>query len=260
MSAGSSIEWTDHTFNPWWGCARVSPGCNHCYAESFAKRYGHDVWGKGGDRRFFGDKHWSEPLKWNAAAEKAGVRAKVFTASMADVFEEHPALPPQRERLWTLIERTPWLAWQLLTKRTENVLLMVPTTWLEPGGWPAHAWIGATVEDQVRARTRVGHLRRLPAPVRFLSCEPMVGPVAPDLEGIQWVICGGESGPGARPMDPQWARSLRDQCAAAGVPFLFKQWGQHDEHGVRRASKHDAGRLLDGRTHDEFPRGCGGDG
>jgi protein gp37 len=304
MGEASKIEWTDHTFNPWWGCARVSPGCQHCYAESFAKRYGHDVWGKNGARRFFGDKHWSEPVKWNAKAEAEGVRRRVFCASMADVFEDHPALPDQRDRLWDLIGRTPWLDWLLLTKRPENVAAMVP------GGhdWPANVWPGTTVEDQERASLRVPVFLGATwgATVRFLSCEPLLGPLDltaslgwrgargcladdPDVRqwgalcgaGIDWVICGGESGRGARPMNPDWARSLRDQCVAAGVPFFFKQWGEYlpeeragavveldrlapnqsvtagngiDTHTLySRVGKKAAGRELDGRTWDEFP-------
>lgn len=299
MSDHSKIEWTDHTFNPWWGCARVSPGCAHCYAESFAKRYGHDVWGKDGLRRFFSDKHWNEPVKWNAAAERAGVRARVFCASMADVFEEHPALPPHRERLWDLIGRTPSLDWQLLTKRPENIAEMLPAV-----SWP-NVWLGTTVEDQERAETRIPELLAVPQPVavRFLSCEPLLGPVdltrlrnpgvggpmwsgdalrgglwqqdpEGDRRGVQWLICGGESGPGARPMHPQWARDLRDQAVAAGVPFFFKQWGEYAPttlrrplqvdgvlyvgewetvEAMRRKGKKAAGRVLDGRTWDAFP-------
>lgn len=227
MGENSAIEWTDHTFNPWWGCTKVSPACNNCYAEAFAKRTGNDVWGKGAARRFFGDKHWTEPVRWDAAAEKAGRSARVFCASMADVFEDHPELPPHRARLWALIERTPSLRWLLLTKRPENMRSMVPAFW--NNGWPTNVWAGTTVEDQRRADERLPFLLDVPAVVRFVSCEPLLGPVnlGNDLHqyGVNWVIAGGESGPKHRNADPEWFRSLRRQCLQTGVPFLFKQCG-----------------------------------
>jgi protein gp37 len=301
MSANSAIKWTDHTYNPWWGCTRVSPGCQHCYAETFAKRTGNKVWGQNAERRFFGDKHWAEPLKWDRAAEKAGRPALVFCASMADVFEDRDDVVPHRDRLFELVESTPHLIWQLLTKRPENVLAMVPAAWLagptgsvihrnlgsadvpnmrvdfvdgRDAGWPSNVWVGTTVEDQQRADERIPHLRRIPAPVRFLSCEPLLGPV--DLSRwlhleqvrqpgdewafvrgpgfhpalVEWVIAGGESGPGHRPMDLDHARSLRDQCTAAGVPFFFKQHGgQHPTSG---------GHLLDDdEVLQAFPAAAG---
>ena len=233
MGADSKIEWTHHTFNPWWGCERVSPGCQHCYAESLAKRYGHKVWGKQSPRRFFGENHWNEPLRWNRDAQAAGERRRVFCASMADVFEERENLIHERLRLWDLIEATPWLDWLLLTKRPQNVLLLSPIRW-DRFGWPDNVWIGTTVEDQQRADERVPILCAIPARVRFLSCEPLIGPVnlqvgwlSPTFPAlhVDWVIVGGESGPGARPMDPEWARSLRDDCERFAVPFFFKQWG-----------------------------------
>lgn len=236
MGDQTKIEWTEATFNPWWGCAHVSPGCANCYAETMAARYGHDVWGKDGARRTFGDKHWAEPLKWNRRAEERGRPMLVFCASMADVFEPHPALPPERERLWHLIEATPHLRWQLLTKRPELVKEMVPSSWTPEtfGGFPSNVWIGTSVEDQQRADERIAALVDIPAPIRFLSCEPLLAPVdlrewlrAPGIDSwIDWVIVGGESGTKARPMHPEWARLIREQCLEAGVPFLFKQWGE----------------------------------
>lgn len=232
MGATTGIAWTNHTFNPWWGCARVSDGCLHCYAETSSKRWGHDLWGKTAARRQFGDKHWDEPLKWDAAAQAAGVPALVFCASMADVFEDHDEVVEARERLWELISRTPWLRWQLLTKRPENVRHMVPWWWL--GGykvasdWPLNVWIGTTIEHQKAADERLPILAELPAPVRFVSCEPLLGPVdlTPFLaRSVDWVIVGGESGAGCRPMHPTWARSLVIQSEAAGVPVFFKQMG-----------------------------------
>src|SRR5690348_736847 len=192
MGEGTKIQWTDHSFNPWWGCTRVSPGCEHCYAEAFAKRTGLG-WGVAAERRFFGDKHWNEPRRWNAAAEKEGRRHRVFCASMADVFEDRPELAPWRERLWDLIDETPWLDWQLLTKRPENVNRLVTPAW-HTGAWPENVWLGTTVEDQRRAEERIPELLNCAAKVRFLSCEPLLGPVDLDLDGIQWVIVGGESG------------------------------------------------------------------
>jgi protein gp37 len=243
MSQQSAIEWTDHTFNPWWGCTKVSAGCAHCYAETLSNRYGHSVWGPRAERRLFGEKHWQEPLKWNRAAEQAGQPARVFCASMADVFEDNRALDSERERLWSLIHETPWLHWQLLTKRPENILSMVP--WDDE--WPKNVWIGTSVENQVAADIRLPYLRQVPAVVRFLSCEPLIGPINDlDLTGIHWVIAGGESGVKYRPVDVQWLRDLRDRCIKVGVAFFFKQWGG-------RTSK-SGGRELDGRVWSEFPK------
>lgn len=312
----STIEWTNHTFNPWWGCQRVSPGCEHCYAETLAKRYGHAVWGpaKTTERRMMSENYWKQPLKWDRLAQVSG-RKRVFCASMADVFEDHPQLIDARARLMCLIDETPNLDWLLLTKRPENILDMIDSD------FPANVWIGTSCEDQQRADERIPHLLRVPARVRFLSCEPLLGAIdlrrwLPDLStpidnslydgdapvglydrdadawfpdpadiGLHWIICGGESGPGARPMHPDWARSLRDQCQAAGVSYFFKQWGQWvapdqvapdaleaaTDCGLRtpptysfadglRCSttvwglgKHAAGRLLDGVEHNEMP-------
>ena len=275
MSEKTAISWTDHTFNPHWGCIRVSPGCEHCYAETFAKRVGQAVWGpkETTPRRTFGAKHWAEPLAWHAAAEREGRRHRVFCASMGDVFEDHPALPAERARLWALIAATPWLDWQLLTKRPENVRGMVP--WGDQ--WPANVWLGTTVEDQQRADERIPHLLAVPAAVHFLSCEPLLGPVAlfnvefdaqtqvdvltgdgvttrspaqsiPNLHlrhTVNWVIIGGESGPRHRPMDLAWARSLVEQCSEAGVAVWFKQAG-----GLHPGRGEDAlGRII-----HEFPQ------
>lgn len=239
----TNIQWCDFSFNPWWGCEKVSPGCTNCYADTFARRVGQNVWGKDAPRRFFGDKHWQEPHKWNRAAEKAGERHRVFCASMADVFEDRPDLASWRERLWTLIEATPSLDWLLLTKRPENVKRLAHQAGQAVGDhgrpWPSNVWLGTTVEDQQRADERIPHLLRIPAAVRFLSVEPLLGPVdlrchlglAPnhdDLRGeIEWVIVGGESGPDARFCHPEWVRRILHDCRAAGVPFFFKQSGRY---------------------------------
>lgn len=179
MGETTAIAWTSHTFNTHWGCERVSPGCQNCYAETFAKRTGNDVWGKNNGRRFFGDKHWNEPLKWDRDAAVAGKPALVFCASMGDVFEDREDIGFVRVRLWDLIARTPHLIWQLLTKRPQNVLSMVPVGWLPAwnGEWPENVWIGTTVEDQTRADERIPVLLEIPAKVRFLSCEPLLGRV-----------------------------------------------------------------------------------
>ena len=250
----SKIAWTTHTFNPWWGCVKVSEGCKHCYAEALAKRTGHHVWGPTAPRRTFNEKHWHTPLSWNRDAELAGERARVFCASMADVFEDNPAIEWERSKLWPLIEATPMLDWLLLTKRPENMNRMVPASWIE--GWPANAWALTTVEDDAHA-WRAAALLNVPARVRGLSVEPMIGPV--DLTNVRvkhsdglgfysvdvlsgetwedmyvrpahgpainWVIIGGESGAGCRPMQIEWVRDLMRQCQDAGVPVFMKQLG-----------------------------------
>ena len=297
MGEQTAIAWTDHTFNPWWGCERVSPGCQHCYAETFAKRTGHDVWGKTADRRFFGDKHWDEPLRWDRAAAEAGRPALVFCSSMADVFEDRPELVEHRDRLFDLIDATPHLIWQLLTKRIGKVRLLLPERWLsrreefgEQDVWtgPPNVWIGTTVEDQQRAE-RLWWLVSLPVPVRFVSCEPLLERVdltriplprtdhadsefAPRLNAltghvigpddvlphrVDWVIVGGESGPGHRPLDLDAARTIRDHCSGKvcdlwgvndrlPVPFFFKQVGGRTPTA--------GGDLLDGVQIKQFPR------
>lgn len=265
MGKGTGIKWTDHTFNPWWGCAKVSTGCKACYAESFATgRMGLPIWGQDADRRFFGDNHWQEPVRWNKAAAKSCKRARVFCASMADVFEDRPDLVAPRARLFALIRETQWLDWQLLTKRPENMIALAPSEWCVR--WPENVWAGTTTEDQENAYLRIQHILRVPAAVRFLSVEPHVGPV--DLRvalhqgepRISWVIQGGESGSKARPFDLAWARSMRDQCRAAGVPYFLKQLGARPQ----KASGYDllpCERLTDSHGGDEaeWPedlRGC----
>ena len=277
MAKNSSIEWTHHTFNPWWGCVKVSPACQHCYAETFSKRTGHGVWGQNSPRRFFGEQRWDEPIQWNAEAVATGERRRVFCASMADVFEERADLVPWRGKLWDTIKQTPMLDWLLLTKRPENIGEMVPWT----NDWPENIWLGTTVETQKYVDERLPHLLKHKSKFRFLSCEPMLGEVdlkhwieannSKGLHGIDWIIAGGESGSGARPMNPNWACKLRDQALSKGVAFHFKQWGQwapsdHLAPGytgkatvidgvemIRLKSKKNVGRSLDGTTWDEFP-------
>lgn len=316
VSENSKIEWCDHTFNPWEGCQKVGPGCDHCYAEARNARFGGGSavnWGAGAPRRRTSVANWRKPLAWNAAHERffaaQGRRQRVFCASLADVFD-NAIDPAWRRDLFDLIVDTPNLDWLLLTKRIGNVQQMVQAATL-CDLLPSNVWLGATIVNQEEAERDIPKLLAVPARVRFLSMEPLLGPVdlvssgalwsdmngnivdAPSrgLRGVDWVIAGGESGHGARPMHPDWARSLRDQCAAADVPFLFKQWGEHSlaydrdrddpdyrrcdrmarlpgrwinlagghgfngerVHYAERVGKKAAGRLLDGRTHNEFP-------
>jgi protein gp37 len=259
MAQHSKIEWTDHTFNPWWGCQRVSPACDHCYAETMAKRFGHKVWGARSPRRFFGDAHWAAPLRWNEDAARRGIRRRVFCASMADVFEKRRELDPWRAKLWRLIKDTPGLDWLLLTKRPQLIAARLPPDW---GSGYSNVWLGTTTENQIEADRRVPYLLSVAARVHFVSAEPLLGPLDlrawmhGDANQVRWVIAGGESGPGARPSERQWFRDLRDQCNWARVPFHFKQWGNWvpNHSGVpTRMSKAAAGRRLDGRTWDGLP-------
>lgn len=353
MAERSNIEWCDATFNPWIGCTKVSPACDNCYAERDFDLRRHVVqWGAGQARKRTGDDNWKKPGKWNAKpffqCEDCGhrsegerwrevgpnmgltdsgyacprcnsrsmneVRRRVFCASLADVFDnEVPA--EWRAELFALIAATPNLDWLLLTKRIGNVASMIAAPGMQKCGLPPNVWLGATICNQAEADRDIPKLLAVPAAVRFLSIEPMLGPInvadIPDPAGgicikplagarwlmgtgtrcgsypaespkLHWVICGGESGPHARPMHPDWARSLRDQCAAARVPFLFKQWGEwgtmpgHGAHypaGIApdgswvgaedqftedcalmyRIGKKAAGRLLDGVEHNGFP-------
>lgn len=269
MGKNSKIEWTHHTFNPWWGCVKISHACTHCYADTWARRVGMDLWGPKAPRRFFTDAHWRQPLSWDREAKESSTRLRVFCASMADVFEDRRDLDGSRARLWQLIDATPNLDWLLLTKRPENIARLGTKS-----AWPKNVWLGTTVEDQATAEERVPHLVAQDAYVRFISAEPLLGPV--DLSkwlkpSLHWVIAGGESGAKARIISPSWIRSLRRQCRDGNVGFHFKQWGEWspcaDENraGVRcspaadgvmmyRLGKRQAGRELDGRTWDELPK------
>ena len=272
MARDSKIEWTDHTFNPWWGCTKVSPACDHCYAEAWARRMGLDVWTAGKPRRFLSDAYWRQPHRWNEAAKRSGQRSRVFCASMADVFEWKKGLSEWRERLWRVIEETPFLDWLLLTKRPHLVQRLAP--W--EGDWPHNVWLGTTVENQRWVDKRLPYLGETPARIRFLSCEPLLDEIELDgwldRKAIDWVIAGGESGPQARPSDPNWFYSLRDQCIAHGTPFHFKQWGDWAPVEIvegklprsifndgsystpmGRFGKKISGRVLNGRTWDGFP-------
>ena len=242
MGFESKIEWTTHTFNPWWGCTKVSEGCRFCYAKSLSNRFGYDVWGRERPRRLMSDSYWEQPTKWNRVAEETGERPRVFCASMADVFDEE-APDGQRERLWHIIRQTPMLDWQLLTKRPHLMEEYLPDDW-GTFGYP-NVWLGTSVEDQ-RVLARIEHLIRVPAVVHFLSVEPLIGPIPNlQLEGVNWVIVGGESGPGARPIEPEWVDDIKNQCDSHHVAFFFKQWG-----GVNKKA---TGREINGQTYNAFP-------
>jgi len=276
MGENSKIEWTTHTFNPWWGCTKVSEACKNCYAEAWAKRLGQKVWGPKRQRRFFTDQHWKQPIGWNHKAEGKRQRPRVFCASMADVFEDQIELEEHRRRLWELIDATPNLDWLLLTKRPMNIKRLAGWN----SNWPNNVWLGTTVELQARAEELLPHLAENPAKVRFISAEPLLGPLSIERwlgSTVNWVITGGESGPKARPASPAWFSDLHYQCMRAEVPFHFKQWGdwapgdgvnlpakraikeQIAEDGTRmvRIGKRAAGRELDGSEWDGLPLAVG---
>jgi protein gp37 len=269
MGRTTKVEWADATFNPWIGCTKVSPACDHCYAEIYGRRFG-VKWGPGQPRRRTSAANWRQPILWDRASERDGVRRSVFCASLADVFDDE--IPVDwRHELFYLIQQCDWLDWLLLTKRPEKVPLLAPYM----GPWPKNIWLGVTAENQEQADKRIPILLSIPAAVRFVSVEPMLGAITlpltrpcemcggsmsvpcdgggkpcprcftPTVQGadpnqINWVICGAETGPGARPMDPTCARGLRDQCRAAGVPFFYKRGS-------------DGSSLLDGREWRETP-------
>ena len=236
----STIEWTEATWNPVTGCTQISPGCGHCYAKTFAERF-RGVAGHPYERGFdlqLRPERLDQPLRWKKPRT-------IFVNSMSDLF--HPDVPDEYvEQVFEVMEAAERHRFQVLTKRSERLAELAPSL-----PWPSNVWMGVSVESQ-RFVSRVDDLRRVGAAVRFLSCEPLLGELQLDLHGIHWVIAGGESGPGARPMQPDWVRGVRDQCAVADVPFFFKQWGAHDESG-RRVGKKRAGRSLDARIWDRVP-------
>lgn len=249
MAENSGIEWTHHTFNPWIGCTKISAACDHCYAEAWDARGlqgGPSRWGPHAARTR--TKTWGNPLRWQKKAAAEGVRYRVFTASLADVFDNHKSIDPAwRHELWALIRQCPDLDFLLLTKRPENISRYLPDDWAD--GYP-NVWLGCTVEDQ-KAAERAKHLIKIPAKVHFLSMEPLVGPVdlSDVIGGLEWVITGGENGKHYRPVNPDWFRTIRDQCAAQEVPFLFKQWEGENQKVIKAK-----GRELDGVVHDGYPQ------
>jgi protein gp37 len=239
MAEKSSIEWTDATWNPVRGCTKVSPGCKHCYAEVFAERFRgvpNHPYGQGFDLRLVPEK-LGEPFRWKTPK-------RIFVNSMSDLF--HPGVPDNYiERVAEIMLQAPWHTYQVLTKRAERMSTLLNTSLAFVAAAP-HIWWGVSVEDQKHGVPRIAQLQRARAKVRFLSVEPLLEDLGRlQLKGIHWVIVGGESGHGARPMDKEWVNSLRVQCVKAKIPFFFKQWGG------RQKSK--TGRLLQGRTYDEMP-------
>lgn len=241
MSEKTIIAWTDATFNMAWGCTKVSPGCVNCYADTLSHRYGFDVWGKDKPRRTFGIKHWAEPMKWNAQAAKEKKRRRVFCSSMCDNLEDHPTIIAELAKLWPLIRATQWLDWQLLTKRPERYPQSLPVDW--GTGYP-NVWIGTTIESNDYVH-RADLIRAVPAVCRFISYEPALGPLTDlNLDGINWIIYGGESGDGFRPHDLAWPREMRDRCKAEGVAFFYKQ---------SPAYRTEQGVYLDGKLERAYP-------
>jgi protein gp37 len=273
MAENSGISWTDHTFNPWIGCTKVSDGCKFCYAKDLAEvRLGRE-WGPSAARVMTSNANWNLPLRWDRRAQRDGRRFRVFCASLADVFDDHPSILPEwRARLWRLIAATPNLDWLLLTKRPEHWLLYLPVD--EPVAAFGNIRLGVTIENQAACDERAMDLvlaSSLGWPT-FVSYEPALGPVEwgalLDTGAVDWLIAGGESGQNGRPARPDWFRHARDLCQARGVPFHFKQWGQwapradvagladvriFDEPDLHSVGKRAGGRTLDGRVWDQFP-------
>jgi len=238
VSATSTIEWTEATWNPVTGCTKISPGCKHCYAQVFAERWrgipGHHF-EQGFDMRLWATR-LELPLTWKRPR-------KIFVNSMSDLFHDKVPLTFIRE-VFATMRAAHWHTFQVLTKRAERLEEL--SARLE---WPSNVWMGVSVENE-RYVPRISHLRRVPSAVRFISFEPLLGPIRkPDLTGIHWAIAGGESGPGARPVDAQWVRDIRDHCQKSGTAFFFKQWG-----GVQ---KKKTGRRLDGIFWNEMPKSDG---
>jgi|AGTN01.3.fsa_nt_gi Bacteriophage protein gp37 len=263
MAQDSKIAWTHSTWNLIWGCEKISPGCVNCYADTLSSRYGFDVWGPGKKRRVFPEKHWREPLAWDRKAAKDGYRHRVFCSSMTDVFLDDPTVTTERAKLWPLIKETPNLDWLLLTKRSGRIADCLPPDWGE--GYP-NVWLGVSVESQPYT-SRIDDLLKVPAVVRFVSAEPLLGsldltpwllpPCGGDVRsghlcrlchswrcGLDWVIVGGESGAGFRPMDDKWVRDIRRQVEGAGMSFFFKQ------HAAFRSG---TGEELDGEVVKNYP-------
>ena len=266
MGTDLKIEWTDHTFNPWLGCTKISPGCDHCYAESWSKRSGLVRWGTH-ERRRTSAAYWRAPFIWNARAvefeEQRGRRQRVFCASLADVFDNQ-ARGEWRRDLFELIRACDRLDWLLLTKRPQNIAKMLPADWGQ--GYP-NVWLGITAEDQKRYDLRWRYLSKVHSTVKFVSYEPAIGPLRLQVDGghPDWLISGGESGGRARKMNPQWARDIISDCRRLGVAPFHKQWGTYAsnplvfERGLtpQKARERDAegkgGGLLDGHIIREFP-------
>jgi protein gp37 len=239
MAGTTAIEWTDATWNPVTGCTKISAGCDHCYAERFSERFrgvpGHPF--EHGFDLMLRPERLEQPLAWRSPK-------MIFVNSMSDLF--HKQVPfAFVDRVFDTMERARWHTFQILTKRSSRMRDYVNRRYGSEAA-PPHIWLGTSVEDGSR-KSRIRHMQQMHASIRFLSVEPLIGPMGQmDIDGIDWVMVGGESGPGARPMLPEWVREVRDQCNEAGVAFFFKQWG-----GIRPKS---GGRLLDGEEWNELPR------
>ena len=265
----SKIEWTDHTFNPWIGCQHVSPGCDHCYAETqnAFRKWNGGTWGPHAPRKRTSEENWKNPIKWNAEARafkrEHGHRPRVFCASLADVFDNQAETAWRRD-LFVLIRQCRRLDWLLLTKRPQNIAKMLPSDW---GDGYRNVWLGMTAEHQVWFDRRWKHVQNIPAVIKFISYEPALGPLRLPKHGPvpNWLISGGESGGGARQLDPQWVRDIIADCRRKGVALFHKQWGTYSsnplvvEQGMSVAEARSAdpfgkgGGLVDGEIVREFP-------
>jgi len=245
----TKISWAHASFNGWVGCVEVSPACDRCYARSLAERYGWAKWGKDQPRHRTSQAYWRKPIAWNAKAAKAGERIRVFAFSLADLFEDRRDLDPWRADFYRLIENTPWLTWMLLTKRADCMERLLPAAWLAKP--QPNVWLGVTAENQRRADERIPLLLGVPAVVRWISAEPLLGPL--DLgrwlgpSRLSFVVVGGESGPGARRMDLGWARDILGECHRTGVAFHFKQKGSALARELGCKDRH-------GKTSGEWPK------
>lgn len=240
MGEFTGIGWTDHTFNIAWGCTKISPGCKFCYADTQSKRFNLDIWGTDKSRRTLSTHYWNEPIRWNRKAEKEGIRKKVFSSSMCDIFEDHPIITTELLKLWPLILKTPNLEWQLLTKRAERIAECLPKDW---GEGYSNVWLGVSIENNDYV-SRADYLRKIPCKIKFISYEPALGSLNIDLTGINWVIYGGESGQDFRQDDSQWARDMEKLCKKHKVAFYYKQ--SSGLHSGMNPS-------LDGVIYNEFP-------
>ena len=267
MGENSQIEWTDHTFNPWMGCTKISPGCDHCYAEVLSRRFGHAKWGNH-PRNRTSWANWRKPILWNDKAKEFkgehGRRQRVFCASMADVFDNQVSAD-WRLDLFVLIRECRKLDWLVLTKRPQNIPRMLPEDW---GDGYRNVWLGITAEDQERFDQRWKQLKAIPAAIKFISFEPAIGPLRLPKHGVlpDWLISGGESGAGARHTDPQWVRDIIADCRGEGIVPFHKQWGTYAsnplvaENGLSTAEAErldpygKGGGLIDGELVREFPQ------
>ena len=265
MAKNTKIQWTDHTFNPWLGCQKTSPGCENCYAEQYASRFSPGHWGPHRPRRAAAEITWTKPRHWNNAAARRGQRARVLCASLADVFDDQ-APPELRDRLWQLVRQTPHLDWQILTKRPQNLPAMLPDDF--PQDYP-NLWLGISAENQELYNRRWPLLADAPATVRFVAYEPALGPltILNHQRKPDWLIWAGESGRKARIMNAQWARNITGECRQLQIPVYAKQWGTYRanplvaelQHSLQQAQAMDppqngpGGALLDGHPYRQLP-------